>query len=218
MRWLKLWEAFSSETLNTNISCYNKYVNNYKNDRAKMVAWVEEESQIKNFRMVFGEISNGDSILDYGCGIGDFISFLNDNGRKISDYLGVDINDNYIEIAKKSYPGYDFKTISGIEDLSGNFDVVCAIGVFTWFITKEDFIKTINKLVEISNKSVVLTLLYGKTPYDDISNKEDIDDYWKSTYKKFDENLFYKLFPDLNFKFYIDDLSVKTIKVTIIKK
>lgn len=218
---IKLWEAFSRETLDTNINCYDGYLKNFKkhNDRAKMVAWVKEESQLKNFKMVSSEISNGDSILDYGCGVGDFIKYLNENGKKISGYLGVDINSNYIDIAKESYPEYDFETINGTEDLSGKFDVVCAIGVFTWFITKDDFVKTINKLVDSANKKVVLTLLYGETPYSYNSSAEvKVNRYWKSTYKKFDKDLFYKLFPNLEFEFYVDNYtSDGTIVVKIIK-
>lgn len=43
-------------------------------------------------------------VLDVGCGIGTLLEILPEN----IDYVGIDISPDFIEIAKKSYPGYTF--------------------------------------------------------------------------------------------------------------
>lgn len=202
MRLKRFDEYFNTDTINFNNTEYNNYLQRSGGDRSRMVAWEAPRSQLKNFQMVSNFIGNNDSLLDYGCGVGDFIKYLNDADKKVSDYLGVDINDEFIKIAKETYVDNNFKLIKGVDDISGNYDVVCAIGVFTWYITREDFIETIYKLRDICNKRVVLTCLYANK----YTNHEidDTDKYWKSKYRKYTKNLFKKLFPDLKFKFKIN--------------
>jgi ubiquinone/menaquinone biosynthesis C-methylase UbiE len=209
MKKLLLFEEFKENTLLKNISVYNDFLNKYKeSDRSSIVAWEATDSQLKNFKLVSKYINNGDSILDYGCGIGDFISHLNTENIQISNYLGVDINKKYISIAKKSYKDYKFKLINNINDVNGNFDIVCAIGVFTWYIDKDDFIETINKLYDICNKEVLITCIHHN------HYEYESEYYWESEYRKYNDQLFYDLFPNLNFKF---DYSDGTMLVRIIK-
>ncbi len=208
-------EEFTQDTIDINNTEYLKYYNRNKdisNSRERMVAWDAPRSQTVNFDMVSKYIRNGDSVLDYGCGIGDFIKYIGEK-KKISKYLGVDINPQFIETAIESYPDNDFQLIKSVDDINGKFDVICAIGVFTWYITKEDFINTINKLHEKCNKSVVLTCLYDS--HIKLSNESESDRYWKSTYRKYNKGIFKKLFPDLKIKFGYDD---STTMIVIIEK
>jgi cyclopropane fatty-acyl-phospholipid synthase-like methyltransferase len=193
----RFFEDFTEDTLSTNNNTYDLYLKNNKK-RSSKVAWIREGSQEDNFKLVSSHIENGDSLLDYGCGIGDLLSHLNKRRIQISDYLGVDINPNYIELANKKYEDREFKLISDIDQLSGNYDKVCAVGVFTWYIGKKDFIHAINKLYEMCNKEVLLTLLYGPWRF---------DDYWTSKYRYYKEDLFLELFPKLekNFEFNVSD-------------
>src|SRR4030042_2838585 len=85
------------------IDFYAGNVNRYKND-IKSVAWGSRESQEKRFE-VLSQIAllNGKTVLDVGCGLGDFYIWLK---RKYSDirYTGIDIIPSMIEIALKNYP------------------------------------------------------------------------------------------------------------------
>lgn len=203
-----LCEDFTAKTLDVNNNEYDLYFDYYGNN-PKSLMWMTKGSQNSNFKMVSKYIKDGDSLLDYGCGIGDFIKYLNDNDVKVSKYLGVDINQNFIDAAKKDNPDYSFKFIDSIDDLKGKWDVVCAIGVFTWFITKKEFIEIVNKLYNISSKQLILTLLKGKTPYDvDEYDKKDEDEYWNKEYRFYSEKLFTKLFPDLKFSYEYDKLTM----------
>lgn len=215
MRLIKFFEEFTEETLKTNNDTYNNYLKRASSDREHMVAWVNPGSQQKNFELVSNYIIDNDSILDYGCGVGDFLKHLEDENIHISNYLGVDINEQFIQIAKDTYPQKNFKSITDVEQISGTYDKVVAIGVFTWFITKKEFIDTINSLWDRCNKEVILTLLHGQTCYSEEDyNQNQEEYYWKQKYRYYDENLFQTLFPDFTFKF---DKQDSTFLVRIIK-
>lgn len=186
---IKLYEEFTHDTINKNNFEYDNYLK-YNKNRSGMVAWTAPRSQIKNFNLVGKHIEKG-SVLDFGCGIGDFSKYLKSK-NKLSKYLGVDINPNFIDIAKNSY-NLNFKSITDVSEITGNYDYVCAIGVFTWFITRDDFINTINRLYYLCNKSVLITCLEGTNVLCD-----DEEWYWKSTYRYYNEELFNKLFPNYN--------------------
>lgn len=193
MKNLKRFEEFTDKTIDINNSTYNKYLNSGKK-RSNKVAWGDDKSRLKNYNLVSDFIKNGDSLLDYGCGIGDFTRHLKNKKIEISDYLGVDINENYIDLAKKTYKNKKFQIIKDVDQIQGKWDVVCAIGVFTWYITKEEFIKTINKLYELSNKYVLITTLKQYL-------ESDSKNLWEKTYRYYSEEIFTDLFPNMNIEF-----------------
>ena len=202
---IKLYEEFTYDTINKNNLEYDQYLK-YNKNRSGMVAWTAPGSQISNFKLVDKHIETG-SVLDFGCGIGDFSEYLKSK-NKLSKYLGVDINPNFIDIAKSSYD-LNFKSITDVSEITGNYDYVCAIGVFTWFITRDDFINTINRLYDICNNSVLITCL-------EASDRKFRDDekYWKSNYRYYNKELFNKLFPSYNITY---DSSGTTLLVKINK-
>lgn len=214
MKKIKLFKEFKETTLNINNKEYDLYYQGYKDDKntSKMMMWMTEGSQEDNFEIVSKYIDNNDSILDFGCGIGDFPIYLKDNAIKISDYLGVDINRHFIDTALESHDKYDFKYINNIYDITSDdekWDKVVAIGVFTIYIEKEDFIETINKLYELCNKEVLITCNKGEF--------EDTKEYWKKEYRQYNEDIFLKLFPYLNIEFdyseYEDDDSILLVRI-----
>lgn len=209
MKTIKLYEEFTKKTITINNNEYNNFLKKYKDDsRSSIVAWTLPGSQERNFKMVRQYINDGDSLLDYGCGIGDFIKDLKDNDINISNYLGVDINKNFINIAKETYPENNFKTIKSINDITENWDKIVAIGVFTWFITKEEFIQIIEKLYDICNKQIIITVLKGKTPYSYEYYDDEEELFWDEEYRHYDESLFKKLFPNYNFNFEYKDTTM----------
>lgn len=188
----------SEHTIKINNYEYNQYYKLYSdsNKRDRKVAWVANGSQKDNFDLVSKHIDKDNSVLDYGCGLGDFSQVIPN-----TDYLGVDINENYINEAKESYKKR-FELIHNIDELTEKFDTVCAIGVFTWYITKDEFIATINKLCEVANKQVLLTFVDGHTPYEEeVMYSEEEDVFWNRKYREYSKNLFIKLFPKLNLTF-----------------
>jgi SAM-dependent methyltransferase len=72
--------------------------------------------------------AEGDRVLDIGCGPGDLL----DNLPRV-DYLGIDLDPNYIRAARERFgPRGEFRN-EAVEDVAvrrpGTFDVVLAVGV-----------------------------------------------------------------------------------------
>lgn len=71
------------------------------------------------------------NILDFGCRNGDFLAALKYNSL-IKNALGVDLDSNIIEVAKKNNPNIDFQLITKNHKfpiVDGYFDTITIIGV-----------------------------------------------------------------------------------------
>ena len=74
---------------------------------------------------------NHASILDVGCGFGDFYGFLRKRGVEGFSYLGVDINPALIDVAASLYPDARFEVANIAEaHLPESFDYGFASGLF----------------------------------------------------------------------------------------
>ena len=86
----------------------------------------------RGMEFIGDDINQGDKILDYGCGNGRLLNLLSTK-IKSSQYVGVDVSQKLIDIAKIKYPNYIFKKISGSQKLpypDNNFNLVYSIAVF----------------------------------------------------------------------------------------
>lgn len=100
--------------------------------------WNSPESQRLRFKIfkeifVYGKKSSGISILDIGCGFGDFYGFLKAEGilhrNKIS-YTGTDISPKILEVARKKYPDAKFELKDILNDrYVPKFDYIFCSGV-----------------------------------------------------------------------------------------
>lgn len=106
------------------------------------------------------------SILDIGCGKADLLSFFRNAYPqvKIERYLGLDLVEEFLEIAQSNYPEYEFERENFISDRflpQQPFDLVVAVGVlisrvrnYTEFV--EYFIK---KMVRCSGDRILFNLI-----------------------------------------------------------
>lgn len=117
---------------------------------------------------------NGKTILDFGCGKGDFYRFLSERGFSCK-YTGIDINENLIDLAKKKYPDVEFLVLDIEEEtLRKEYDIVFICGVFNL------------RIADISNiMRRMLKILFSHTRYclylDCLSSytlKKDIELYY----------------------------------------
>ncbi len=96
----------------------------------KTMGWSSREQQFLRFR-ILSEISNlnGKSILDVGCGFGDFFDYLKDNGIRV-DYYGIDLSERIISEAQKHHPDLKFEVMDILnEEIGRNFDYVFESGI-----------------------------------------------------------------------------------------
>ena len=159
-------DPYSREHL---LSFYNFHLKQF-GDRPEALRWTPQ-GQLKRYNTL-AEIApdlNNSSILDYGCGTGDFYRFLKRRGIDVQ-YTGVDINENFIELARKKYPECTFNVLDGPEDqVEGFFDYIVICGVFNLRVpgVADDMKETLITLFKHCNKGLALSALSSHTPIRD---------------------------------------------------
>lgn len=111
---------------------------------------------------------NHSSILDFGCGFGDFYNFLINKGIKNFKYLGIDVNEDLIKQARQKYKKAEFKCINIFEeDLPNKYDYIFASGCFNDQMNENiSFIKTaFEKFNLYSKKGFGANFLSSKAQY-----------------------------------------------------
>jgi len=112
------------------LTFYNRHLKDF-GDAPQAVRWTPG-GQRRRYETLFsltGHLS-GKSILDFGCGKGDFYGFLKER-RCSPSYCGIDVNANLIDLAKSKYPEAEFLSLDIDEDdFRRQFDVIVACGVF----------------------------------------------------------------------------------------
>ncbi len=97
-------------------------------------------------------IESGDSVLDLGCGFGDFLLYCQNKGLKV-DYLGVDINPLLISEARNRFPHGKFE-VRDIQDESlPKVDWVVSTSSFNLRLAGEDNYKFITDVLRKSYAS-----------------------------------------------------------------
>ena len=140
----------------------------FKED-VRSLGWGSQNSQRLRFRVMkeIG-IKSGDSVLDVGCGFGDFYSYLIDLGID-TKYCGIDINQDFINCGIKKIKD-NIELIHGDLDKVKNrkFDWSVASGIFSFdcFGWDEEVEQTIQKMFELSNKGVSINFLSKRSPHE----------------------------------------------------
>jgi SAM-dependent methyltransferase len=105
----------------------------------KTLASGNRERQLLRFK-IFSEIGkiDGHSVLDLGCGFGDFYQYLKDQGIQV-DYTGIDICPPFIEACRQRFPEAHFK-VADIQkdDLGRRFDYIVCSQVYNNKLQKEN--------------------------------------------------------------------------------
>lgn len=115
---------------------------------------------------------NNSSILDVGCGFGDFTRYLNASSVKNYNYVGVDIMMEFIELAKANNGNENAEFILGDFqeiDFKKRFDFVIASGIFNSKISgvdNYDFIwSSMVKMYELCDKAISIDFLSDRVDF-----------------------------------------------------
>lgn len=163
----------------------NRYNRNYDKFGldSKSLGWGGgRDRQFKRYEGMLRNISKLEdfSIIDVGCGFGDLYDFLEKNGYDVISYLGIDINDNFIEECKNKYSN----SIQFIESDSipkeNSADIVFACGIFNAKIDEQDnydYIKeSLESFLTSANKYVIVDFLSPFVDYkQELSFHPDLD-------------------------------------------
>ncbi len=144
--------------------------------------WPNKEGQQIRFKAL-AEIAplDGCSVLDVGCGLGDFYYFLRENNIVLKSYTGIEIHPEIVRLAKEKNPEVDILHLDILENqFSDNqFDYTFASGLFNfaiddWFARTETILQ---ELFRISKYGVSVNFLRWR----------DADMNPVSAYVKFEE-------------------------------
>lgn len=125
--------------------------------------WSNRDIQEIRFR-VLAEIGieSGDSVLDVGCGFGDFKSWMQEQGRAVN-YTGVDLSPDLISVAREKHPHTALfcGELSACNFKSASFDWVVLSGALNEQLHDEGTYahKMISSMFELCRKGLAFNLL-----------------------------------------------------------
>lgn len=112
-------------------NCLDKYGDSYLG-----VDWPNKNDADKRYDImlnVIKEKNTNNSILDFGCGCGHLLEYIQKNHLNVK-YSGLDISKKFYEICKEKYTEINFYNIDILKDNLDNlpnFDYIILNGVFT---------------------------------------------------------------------------------------
>ena len=142
---------------------YSKYIEKYSKNQPECVGWLDgsENALIRNQKIYEAGIDEKDSVLDVGCGVAHFHTYLTNQGWN-GKYLGVDPNKKAIDVIDEN-----INAVHGtIEDLDDTkYDWVIANGVFNLGLKEEHSFRIIENMILRANKGIIFNML--QAPYPD---------------------------------------------------
>lgn len=126
------------------------------------VGWISKERQNLRFEKLVADITDRDSILDFGCGLGALFEYLRESNIECK-YTGIDIVPEFIKKSKKSYTQGNFY-VASIFDITDSFDYVVSSGVYA-FYKKDVFLSPCKNVFCYLTKSIdsIFLLMQGLT-------------------------------------------------------
>ena len=119
------------------IERYNDRLAKHGETIETMASGTEERRNIRFKVLSEIGIQDGDSILDLGCGFGDFLNYLENENVSV-EYTGYDINPALIGIAKKRFPERVFEVKDILAEDFPSFDYIVSSSCFNLPLSGHD--------------------------------------------------------------------------------
>lgn len=122
--------------------------------------WGSRDSQFKRFEILAGIADlAGESVLDVGCGLCDFYSYLGEAGVQV-DYHGIDLEADMIAASRNRFASINLK-VGDVLDLDGEaqYDYVVSSGIFTYFPDENAIFRAVAAMFEHARKGVAFNAL-----------------------------------------------------------
>lgn len=148
---------------NLNTKFYTKSYNEY-GISAKGLHWNSKHTQFLRFEIITDYIKNieSSSIIDIGCGFGDYISYLKEKNLYPNIYLGLDCEEFMIEIASKRYPKNTFLKCNILKNEIPKADyLICSGGLN--ILNQKEFLQAIKNCFRSSQKGFIFNFLIEKS-------------------------------------------------------
>jgi ubiquinone/menaquinone biosynthesis C-methylase UbiE len=161
------------------IDRYNKRIQQYGNNINALASGTEERRNLRFQILTEIGIGESDSVLDLGCGYGDYYGYLKKHFDNFG-YTGIDINPNLIEFARERYKNVDFKVMDIQNESPGESDFIVSTSCFNLKLSDTsnyDFIEDIMKsCFRTAKKGVAIDFL---TSYVDFKGNEEEAFYYE---------------------------------------
>lgn len=154
-------------------------------DDPTMLGWRDLESQTSRYDVFLEHcLQNNQSVLDFGCGLGDFYQYAKDKGFTI-EYKGIEIVEEFVKKAKEKY-GDDINISSGnvLFDMT-KYDWVFANGTFSVGFTEETMYEHIEHLLGVANIGLCFNLLDANVFTNDVQMSFLPDEMYKTIRDKY---------------------------------
>ena len=146
-------------------SYYEPLIKHYTPESTRYVSWNSTNNQhLRYFQLVDNIDFNFTSVLDVGCGVGDFLEYLNINHFSLKDYKGIDILDEMVDGAKSKHPDINVECVDVFDYFETHDYAVCNGTINTRVFDDDEEQKSfgfnfINKLNSITSKGFALNFL-----------------------------------------------------------
>ncbi len=136
---------------------YNEFWNKYKNQHLGdfTFKWPVLKKIIP--------LKNGQTVLDFGCGTGRITRELREILPK-SKFVGVDVSETAIKIAKKKYPWANFYSVQDGDKFpfkKNSFDLILAADVIEHIYNTQHTLLELNRILKKGGEIVITTPYYG---------------------------------------------------------
>ena len=138
------------------------YKNAYKEHgvSAKGVHWHSKKNQYYRFEILTSFLKNikNSSIIDIGCGFGEYLNYLKEKDLNPDIYLGIDCEEFMINISKKRFPSNVFLKCDILKHKLPKADYLICSGTLN-ILKEKVFLESINKCFHASNRGFVFNFL-----------------------------------------------------------
>lgn len=137
------------------------------------VHWNSKYSQYKRFEIMTACIKSDieqSSLLDVGCGFGEYYHYLTLQKHTPKEYIGLDCEINMVNIAQERFPFLEFYVKNALCDTLINGDYYVCSGALN-LLTKEEFFSFLHNVWSYSKKGFVFNFLKDES-FNHIKPKE----------------------------------------------
>jgi ubiquinone/menaquinone biosynthesis C-methylase UbiE len=119
------------------IARYNDRLARYGDDIRTLASGTEDRRRMRFDVLCDVGIRTGCTVVDVGCGFGDFFRHLVDRGLTV-DYTGIDINPELIAIARQKHPEASFLVADALSDELPMADFIVSTSAFNLKLVEQD--------------------------------------------------------------------------------
>ena len=143
---------------------YSRYIDKHNKNSVECVGWLDgsDNAQLRFQKIYEAGIDENDSVLDVGCGVAHFHTYLKNQGWD-GKYLGIDPNKKAIDLIDENINTM-CGTVDGLPDFM-KYDWVIANGVFNLGLKEKHTFWIIDNMISHANKGIIFNMLLA--PYED---------------------------------------------------